>query len=145
MWRFIIRQYQELWQELARRRSAAPAQASSALHPHPLRPDPYTLFSDYPTASFSPQTILALAPESNPEMLDELYQEPILQYLSTPLLMADLEELRLILNFMQAGPQTSLDVVKRFNTERHEVIIRGILWLLKAGLLRRQYNTAAQS
>jgi hypothetical protein len=144
-WRVIIRQYQELWQELARRRAAAANQPTSTLPPHPLRPDPYTLFSDYPTAPFSPQTVIALAPESSPQMLDDLYQEPILQYLATPLLMAELEELRNILSLLESGPQASLEVVKQFSTERHEVIIRGILWLLKAGLVRRQYGNPAQT
>ena len=50
-WSRVITSYETLWQELARRRAsgnAAASGATSALH-HPSRPDPFKMFSGFPT------------------------------------------------------------------------------------------------
>jgi alpha-maltose-1-phosphate synthase len=141
-WRVIIAQYQALWRELANRRAAAAKQPHSAIPPHPLRPDPFRLFSDYPTAPFLPTTLIGLSPHTNPQLLETLYNEPILQYLSTPLLMPEPPELLQLLAALQTGPKPSDEVLKAFPVEKHESVIRGMLWLLKVGLLQRQFPSA---
>jgi hypothetical protein len=139
-WRVIIRRYQELWTELAQRRSAAASQShtfhSSA---HPLRLDPFTLFANYATAQLSPATILSVSSDSHEQLLQQYYQTPILFYLNHPGLLGSRDELRQILDAIQAKPQSAGEVVSLFSTTRQEFIQRSLVWLLKVGLLLREY------
>jgi hypothetical protein len=141
-WRVIIGKYQELWSELARRRQAAAQGALSSLPAHPLRPDPYELFGDYPTAPLAADTLVGLSPLMDPAVLPLLYEEPILQYLSTPALMASLDELQRLLATCAQGPQLVRALLQPLPPDRHEATLRGIMWLLKTGLLQRKFPTA---
>ncbi|MBV6631395.1 MAG: glycosyltransferase family 4 protein [Alphaproteobacteria bacterium] len=66
-WRVVVRQYQELWTELAARRAKSEAPDSKPTKPdpehmelwgHPTRPNPFHMFAGYPTHQLSPKTRL---------------------------------------------------------------------------------------
>lgn len=65
-WSAIIPQYQDFWEELARRRAAAGPDKHQPVRPnHPRRLDPFTLFAAYPTATLRPQDRLRLGPAAS--------------------------------------------------------------------------------
>jgi len=138
-WPVIIGRYQELWAELARRRIAASKVARPHRIPHPLRPDPFTLFEDYATAPLNDATFLAASPDAREEMVQQYYDTPILQYMNHPQLLASPAELRALLATIQLAPKTVGETIRNFPPERAILMRLGCVWLLKVGLLTRQY------
>ncbi|WP_296599941.1 glycosyltransferase family 4 protein [Phenylobacterium sp.] len=128
-WRVVIPQYQALWAELARRRQAVPAQTGQE---HPHRPDPFRMFSAYPSAILGPADIVALveAPEAvaarlaNPSARVEAARLP-----SPAEAMALLETLR-------NGPRTVGELLATTPAERRPFAERGLAWLAKFGAVR---------
>ena len=63
-WSVVVRQYQELWSELAERRRQAGevAPRRPGRSADPLRPDPFRLFSGYSSACLTPDSRVAMLP-----------------------------------------------------------------------------------
>lgn len=137
-WKVIIGRYQDLWTELARRRTAAQSRPPRR-SPHPLMTDPYTLFAEYATAPLNPGTLLEASADADEQMLQTVFQSPILRYPSHPGLMASLDEIRQILAAVRPEPRTVDSLAQLFAGERQTAIVRSLAWMLKAGLLVRQY------
>jgi glycosyltransferase involved in cell wall biosynthesis len=138
-WRVIIQRYQALWSELARRRQAAQSQVKPAKVPHPLRPDPLTLFASYATAPLNDQTLLGIAPDSVVEHVKAYYDAPMLQYMAHPSLLGSVEEMTAIYQALLNTPKTVGDVLQAFPAKSHESLRLSIVWMLKMGVLVRQF------
>jgi glycosyltransferase involved in cell wall biosynthesis len=63
-WRVIIRAYEDLWDELQERRQAALARSDTETYDWPSRPDPFEMFSSYPTAAVGLDALVRLKPEA---------------------------------------------------------------------------------
>ena len=111
-WSVIYPQYLELWAELAairKSRSQEPywqARIASAPPCHSISPDPYRLFSHYPTALLNVETMVEPVTEEQPFTLPELASQPIFDLLaaSSSAASAILEAL--------AGPSRIRDLIR---------------------------------
>ncbi|WP_068874496.1 MULTISPECIES: glycosyltransferase family 4 protein [unclassified Phenylobacterium] len=130
-WRAVIPQYQALWAELERRRAAAAAQPALE---NPYRPDPFRMFAAYPTAALSASDTVALAAPFD--------REAIVAVLGHPSAHADaarlpsLDEALQLLESLATGPRTVGALLAETSPERRPFIERGLVWLIKFGLLR---------
>lgn len=135
-WSVIIPAYEELWDELAQRRSHDPETAT--LQPgqtsDPLRDDPYRVFAGYPTAILHDRMrVTRRAPDSVLESLVRysINSAGIGLMLSGP-------DLR---NLLAAIPEESIDVGTLLaeigaSTGAARESRRAILWLAKLGIIR---------
>jgi len=131
-WRNIIPRYQALWAELAAIRNAAPAKPAGGLSP--WRPDPFTLFSPYPTEALSRTAVIAAAPQAAVADAQAFLQHPSVGYIAWCLLNAD--EVALGMGQLQArGPMTVAEFVQAFAPHRRGVAERSVLWLAKYGFV----------
>jgi glycosyltransferase involved in cell wall biosynthesis len=129
-WSRIYGLYRALWGELAERRAKAPAPARSG---NPLHPEPFRLFSHYPTYVFGARSRIRAVVE-DAETWRRTLASPLLSGAGTHILQAaEIERLR---TAIAATPGISvaelLDVVER---GRRDGAIRTISLLAKAGLI----------
>ncbi|MBX3482354.1 glycosyltransferase family 4 protein [Phenylobacterium sp.] len=130
-WRVVIRQYQALWAELARRRAAAPEQAPAD---NPFRPDPFKMFAAYPSGALSPRTEVSLArPFSEDEAADRLLRPHVRNPAAR---LPTVDESVTLLAVLAERPLTVGAILAETPPERRPFIERGILWLAKFGFLR---------
>ena len=135
----VIGAYEELWRELAARRSAAqevgPRRAGQPAHP--LRADPFYLFSGYPTHTLGPNTRLAV---STPQFKDQLAQLRTLNmntFGDVTLAAVDIRE-ALLQRLASNGPSRIEDLLTAAPTESEAVLYRTLGWMLKTGLVRSE-------
>lgn len=136
-WRVVIPQYQALWEELRRRRQAAPPQPGLE---NPYRPDPFRMFEAYPTAALGQGDIVALARALAPGEAAELLRRPSVHRDAARL--PSLAEAEGILAGLAAGPCSVGSLLAQIPPERRPFVERGILWLAKFGLLRLRGGTS---
>lgn len=136
-WRGVIPQYQALWQELRRRRQAAPEQPGLE---NPYRPDPFRMFQAYPTAALGAGDTIALARALAPGEAAELLEGPSVRRDAARL--PSLAEAEAILASLATGPRTVSALLAQAPPERRPFVERGILWLAKFGLVRLRGGTS---
>jgi len=133
-WPVIVRQYEALWAELAKRRAQAGASRPVALA-HPARSDPYWLFASYPTHTLGPADRLHPLGEQLVERFTALTRIHMLAYGGE--LMPTAAQCTALLEAVTAAPgMTVLEALKTFEPAAQPVVMRGIVWLAKLGLLR---------
>jgi glycosyltransferase involved in cell wall biosynthesis len=68
-WKHVVRQYRQLWSELSERRAKAGAETGKieAGLPHPLRDDPFRLFSHYASQIFDRGSVVAATADTSVE------------------------------------------------------------------------------
>lgn len=134
-WSVIVPQYQALWGELAARRLAAPAVVvpPDAMD-NPRRLDPFQLFADYPTEALSPETMIFLAPgmtwDIARQRLGRVFAALNRWAMPVP---SELEQM--IAFFAPRGQATVAEMVAQAPPHRHPFLERGVLWLVKFGIL----------
>jgi starch synthase len=129
-WPVVIRQYQELWGELAKRRAAAPA-SKPAMIARSRRADPYWLFADYPSSVLGADSRITatgqdLAERSALHMLN--YAGPLLPDARTSAKAVDW--------LRQNGSATVAELLAQFDAGERPRLLRGLTWLAKLGVLR---------
>lgn len=135
-WRVVIPQYQALWDELRRRRHAAPGQAGLE---NPYRPDPFRMFASYPTAALAVGDTVMLARPFAPGEAAALLQGPSVRNHAARL--PSLAEAEALLALLSDGPRTVGALLAQISPERRPFIERGIVWLAKFGLVRLRDGT----
>jgi len=137
-WSAIIPQYQDFWEDLAKRRAAAGPDKRQPVRPnHPRRLDPFTLFAAYPTATLGSQDRLRLGPAAQDwngalAVLD-LGLASIGRWA-----MAPKAEIEAAYNAVaRQGDCTVADLLAPLGAEsdRSHRLERGLLWLMKFDLL----------
>jgi glycosyltransferase involved in cell wall biosynthesis len=136
-WRVVIPQYQALWEELRRRRQAAPAQPGLE---NPYRPDPFRMFAGYPTHALAADDKVMLARAFAPGEAAELLQRPFVRADAARL--PSLAEAEALLALLAAGPRTVGALVAQISPERRPFVERGIVWLAKFGIVRLRDGTS---
>ena len=132
-WSVIIPQYQRLWTELERRRSAAEGPSTRPSMNNPWRMDPFRLFAGYPTEFVSYHTMIAKAPGEAPWKTGAaLLDSPLVRY-ARPFL-PSAEELEQIGAALSRRRQLSMgQLLASFPNRRRQFIERGVLLMAKYG------------
>ncbi|MEW5686349.1 MAG: glycosyltransferase family 4 protein [Pseudomonadota bacterium] len=139
-WRVVIPQYQALWSELARRRAAAPAQAASD---NPYRPDPFRMFSAYPTATLSGDLLVSLARPLAEGEASALLARPSVRH--TVARLPEPDEVEALVAYLASGSRPVSELLDEVPPERRPFLERGLLWLAKFGILRLRDATSRTS
>lgn len=130
-WRVVIPQYQALWTELARRRSAAAQQPSME---NPYRPDPFRMFAGHPSDALKPSDVVSLA---RPFTLDAMTDHLARPGVDDPVArLPDAAERAAIFSLLSVGPRTVGALLAEASPDRRPFIERGLLWMAKFGVLR---------
>ena len=127
-WSAVIPQYQALWGEQDARRRAAPPLTSATVNPY--RPDPYTLFSGYPTRHLQRTDLVALVPGMDWPLAQARLQGPLAAYsgFNRPNAM----ELEAVIGHLAAaGPTRVLDLLQLVTPGRRNYLERGLIWLAR--------------
>jgi alpha-maltose-1-phosphate synthase len=141
-WRHIVRAYQELWHELAqRRREAVVHRSASEQPPHPLREDPFALFSTYPTAQLNDDCLVTALGGDLDLRLDQLYRMPMMNF--APSMFGTLDEIRQLLASLASGQRSVAELLADSTPDRHLLLKRTTVWLAKAGLLSITFRADA--
>lgn len=133
-WQRIIPQYEDLWQTLAQIRQAA---ASRPTHTGwPARSDPFDLFVAYPSRVLAVHTRLqATMPVQQAQLLSEqMRRMPLFSYAAQVL--PSQEEVDQLLQRLAGSSQSVQYLLAALPPARHLVAMRGVVWLLKLGLLK---------
>lgn len=129
-WPVVIRQYQELWGELAQRRAAAPA-SKPTLIARPRRADPFWLFANYPSSTIGADSTI------NATGLDlaERREMRMLNYAGA--LLPDDATCARALDWLRGKENaTAAELLAQFEPAERPGLLRGLTWLAKLGVLR---------
>jgi glycosyltransferase involved in cell wall biosynthesis len=130
-WKSIIPRYQALWSELNAVRRSSPTKPAGRTSP--WRPDPFTLFGNYPTALTGPETLVALRPGVTAETAIALLDEDVIAH-AQPVLPNAGELVAMVARLLESPtPLTVDDIVKDFPPRRRGIIERGVTFLAKYG------------
>jgi glycosyltransferase involved in cell wall biosynthesis len=144
-WAVIIPQYEALWAQQQELRQAATKQSPSvpigtALlpQPWPARMDPFHAFASYPTAVLTPETRLALATKDVEQALTWIAACRSLAMVDfAKQVLPEPDEIRLVLERLQAGECQAVDVLTAIAPERRAHVLRSLTWLMKIGVIKK--------
>ena len=135
-WAAVIPQYEDLWADMARRRTAAPPLPvlPRNVAPHPRRLDPFHLFGTYATEWLSPTTMLILTPGRGPDDVSALLKSRLAMFGG---FVAPTEaEVLEVLQRLSDGRQLSVrELIATAAPGRQPFLERGLLWMVKYDLL----------
>ncbi|MET0271935.1 MAG: glycosyltransferase family 4 protein, partial [Phenylobacterium sp.] len=127
-WSVIIPQYQALWAEQdARRRAAGP---DVSPRDNPMRPDPFTLFANYPTRHLSRADRVQLRPGMTWQAAEARLEAPLAVYsrYNRP----TLQEAQAVIAYLADRPKVQVgEILQQFPERRRAVVERGLLWLAR--------------
>jgi hypothetical protein len=136
-WRHIIKAYEELWRDLARRRQSMPApQPVPAGWPgaHPAYLNPWRMFDSFPTAIYSPEEFINVTMSA--AEIDVILKHEMNFFV--PGVLVDQNSMRaLIESIRAAGTPRIADILAAFPATEHARIWRCIGWMLKHGVCER--------
>ena len=135
-WSHIVRQYQELWGELAKRRQSETERAArtKGAPASPLHADPYRLFESYPTRAIDRGDQLKLAESRDGVTLASARSSGLLGY-AQQLLLEPEECERLLTSIGSREGGTVAEQVDSYPDPRRARALRTLAWLAKAGLI----------
>ncbi len=139
-WSAIVPQYESLWAALAELRRENSAQLQMLPHPWPARLDPTWSFQGYATYTLTPETWLAACSEPG-DTVGRVAQANAMRDLdmvafAKAVLPSEAEVLTL-LGGLERGPRQAGRLVEPVPEARRAAAFRGLVWLMKLGLLRR--------
>lgn len=131
-WQAIIPQYQALWAEQNARRLRAPP-AAPMLH-NPFRPDPFTLFSAYPTAQVTHAWRVALAPGMSWAAARTILESPLSA--TDSFHRPAMSEIEAAVEYLRSGTAVEIrQLLEHFAPGRRPPIGRSLLWLARFGVV----------
>jgi len=136
-WANIMARYEALWQSQDEQRAAASAAIKPLRHPWPARMDPLYAFAAYPSGVLKPDTRLALVDAELHTALQRLAQyAPLSMVRFAQASVLSEAEAQTVLRQLGGGPVTALQLVSECSHLRRKLVYRGLVWLLKLGLVR---------
>ncbi|MEY4976102.1 MAG: hypothetical protein RIQ97_1297 [Pseudomonadota bacterium] len=135
-WAQIVPQYEALWAEQDRVRQAQTAKPVG-LRPWAARMDPFDSFSHYATHQLQNSTRLSLAHDSLAQANQGLQAVQGLQMVRfAQETLPGPEVCAALLQRLAQGPQTVQDLLDGTPPVRQHLVLRGMAWLVKLGILR---------
>lgn len=132
-WAAIIPRYEALWSELSAMRQAAKVRGPV---PWTARPDPFTAFAGYPSRTLSPRTVLTLGAGDAQAALERLERYRSLAMVDyAKAVLPSPEETAALLRAAATGPAPAAALVRDIAPARQALAFRGLVWLVKLGLL----------
>jgi glycosyltransferase involved in cell wall biosynthesis len=135
-WSKVIGSYRQLIDELAaiRRRGGELAQRPAERAAQPVRMDPFALFAGYPTETLGIATkLVATGLARRVADLPGGLEDAIMVRVNLP----PLDQLDAMLTRVTSGPVTLIDLLGAFPGEDRRLLVSGIAFLLKMGLIAR--------
>lgn len=150
-WSIVVRQYQDLWKELAERRARdseiAPLKNGSPSIP--LRIDPFTLFQEYPTGYITGNSTVTLRAGKIPGWLEHIAASAMNNYLLHNLsLFLAKGEIIAIMQYLTKHDKVTVEDLTALFPKKREAVIRTLGWMGKTGMVMIQgtrkadYNAA---
>jgi len=137
-WRVIVTAYQALWADLAERRDRERivAPRGPGAPAHPLRDDPFSVFSTYPSVALGPDCLAVSMSGVVESDLDRLRSSRMNSFAEE--ILAPAEEARSLLARVIAESPVPISVLIGADTEPHRraLLLRSLGWLGKMGLVR---------
>ena len=136
-WSVIIPRYEELWAELAELRQQEGPELPKLKHPWPARLEPFHAYASYPTRTLSAETRLELVdadPNTAWQRVQRFQQLAMVNF--AHYVIPQEGEIRQVLNGLANGSQTANTLVAEIETTRQNQVLRGLVWLVKLGVLR---------
>ena len=138
-WRVVVAGYQALWRELAAIRKGADeiAPLVPGSPPHPLREDPFALFTAYPSRGRRDDVSVLPMGGADAERLKRFRGREFTDFAAN-IMPADAELIDLLgrLDGHEGEPVTASALLADVPPERRATMDRGLGWLGKMGLLR---------
>jgi starch synthase len=141
-WKTVIRQYEDLWLDLAEKRLAAPpvqAVPENWQAAHPAFPNPLHMFASFPTRQLSPDDILHIAMSESDVTL---VLKNDMNYFVPDLLSPKETLLELIGVIRRAHAVRMRDLLNAFPENSHNRLWRCIGWLIKHGICMAEKATS---
>jgi len=133
-WAAIIPRYQAMWGEMNAMRLAGPRIPIPADPDNPRRLDPFRLYASYPTAASGPATQITVPADMTWPLAEEILARPFASMASWT--MPFPAERRQMFDFFAQNPGVPIsDMLAGFPPNRKPFIERGVLWLVKFGIL----------
>lgn len=135
-WAAVIPQYEDLWDDMARRRKAAPPLPALPrnIAPHPRRLDPFHLFGAYATEWISPTTLLILTPGRGAADVKALMQTKLATFggFVGP---SEAEALEIVERLSDGRQLSARELIATAPPARQPFLERGLLWMVKYDVL----------
>jgi len=133
-WQHIIKQYENLWRDLAAQRQATPPRPAVPPHwqaAHPSYPNPWRMFESFPSRLLTPEDVVRVVMSDDEAAL--LFRHEMNFFL--PELLAPEATLRdLIKAIRAAGTPRARDILAAFPATEQDCLWRCIGWMLKHGV-----------
>jgi hypothetical protein len=133
-WKHIIKAYEDLWDELAKKRQAAPPKRGIPQNwqaAHPSFPNPWKMFASFPSGNLAPTDRLGVVLER--DAIEALIKHEM-NFFVPELLMPKEILLNLIEVIRKAGFTSIGDLVAGFPPHEQARIWRCMGWMLKTGI-----------
>jgi len=143
-WKVIIRQYEALWAILGEIRGEQAKNLETLDQPWPARMDPFVAFASYPTATLTPETVLALVDSDVKAAMSRLKSYQALAMIEfSRAIWPNQTELESVFDVAatKAGDlirrgKPAGDLVQAISEERRPHVFRALAWLVKLGVFR---------
>ena len=136
-WSVIIPRYEELWAELAEIRQQEGPKLTSLQYPWPARLEPFHAYASYPTRTLYAETRLELVdadPNTAWQRVQQSQQLTMVNY--AHYVIPHEKELQAVLESLAKGAKDAGLLVEGLPADRQTVVLRGLAWLVKLGVLR---------
>lgn len=133
-WKHIISAYKDLWEKLSVIREEAQETAErKGMHPsNPLRDDPFTMFSTYPTTTPKTDDVITLLQGEPEEYFKKLYSLNIHRFGYLP----SQEFFLKTINLLKSQPDCTIaDIVNKTAPEQQAILMRVLVSFAKIGLV----------
>lgn len=136
-WSHVVKQYQDLWAELAARRHAAaraPTRPPAKVSVHPGRRDPFEIFASYPTDTLGLDDRVSLVPGVDLAAARTRCNFKMVNFVKDLLPRGD--DCLLALDYLaKHGPCPARTLLEQVANDRRRRVFRGLVWLYKLDLV----------
>lgn len=140
-WRTIVPRYEQLWHELTNCRRSA-KQNSRFSRPHPLRPDPFSVYQRHATKMRSDGPFVEAAKHFDIGAVAQRLSDPVTTPLPTNLL--NMSQCEQLVDAVRESPISMGDLLARFTPPARHAIRRTLHWLHKHGLVHFRRNRTSR-
>jgi hypothetical protein len=136
-WKNIITQYERLWQDLSEIRLNEGKNLRAVTWQWPARMDSFHAFASYSTHKLTPSTVLTLVDSSLDLAIKRIHSYRSLAMIDfAKFVVPTTNEINSVLEIAAKGPIAAINLIENIEVERKPFVFRGLVWLLKMGVLK---------